>query len=179
MTQTPGEPIPGGTTKKGGVPVFVWVLGGCGCLTVGGFVFLILLAIALPSFLNQVGKARSSEAKSNLGTLNRAQQAFQLENGSFSPALEKLDARISSKFYSYEVVPSDPKLSTFTTATPVDPSSSLKSFIGFIFLTDPTTSKVIYGICETDQPSQIPPSPPLPPIPGQEVVCPPGSFLIP
>jgi hypothetical protein len=84
MTQAPGEPIPVETTKKGGVPTFVWILGGCGCLGFGAFIFLILLAIALPSFLNQVGKARGSEAKSILGTINRAQQAFQLENGSFS-----------------------------------------------------------------------------------------------
>ena len=38
----------------------------------------ILAAIALPSFLNQANKARQSEAKSSVGALNRAQQAYYL-----------------------------------------------------------------------------------------------------
>lgn len=43
----------------------------------------ILAAIALPSMLGQVGKARATEAKTNLAALNRAQQAFYLENNTF------------------------------------------------------------------------------------------------
>jgi type IV pilus assembly protein PilA len=64
----------------------------------------VLAAIALPSFLNQIGKARGSEAKSNLGTINRAQQAYRLERSTFSTILNGgLDARISGKFYTYSV----------------------------------------------------------------------------
>ncbi|MBW4543241.1 MAG: type IV pilin-like G/H family protein [Symplocastrum torsivum CPER-KK1] len=40
----------------------------------------ILAAIALPSFLNQANKAKQSEAKTYVGSMNRAQQAFFLEN---------------------------------------------------------------------------------------------------
>jgi type II secretory pathway pseudopilin PulG len=180
MTQTPSEPTAGGTPKQGGVPVFVWVLGGCGCLTVGGFVFLVLLAIALPSFLNQVGKARGSEAQSTLGIVNRAQQAFQLENHSFAKALKDLDVRISPKFFSYEVLPSNSKSEAFTTAIPVSPEGNLKSYTGFIFLLNPSTSEVVTGICETNNPSQTPPEPPLPPTSsGMTVECAPGSSLVP
>ena len=64
----------------------------------------VLAAIALPSFLNQIGKARGSEARSNLGTINRAQQAYRLENNEMADALTRLDARISGKFYSYSIV---------------------------------------------------------------------------
>jgi type IV pilus assembly protein PilA len=39
----------------------------------------ILSAIALPSFLNQANKARQSEAKTYVGSMNRAQQAYYLE----------------------------------------------------------------------------------------------------
>jgi type IV pilus assembly protein PilA len=176
MTQIPSEPITGGTPKKGGVPVFVWVLGGCGCLTVGGFVFLVLLAIALPSFLNQVGKARGSEAKSTLGTINRSQQAFHLENKSFANSLKDLDARITPNFFSYEVVPSDSKMETFTIAIPVSSESNLKSYIGFVFLSNLTTSESVSGICETDSPSQTPPLPPM--TIGPNVKCAPGSSLV-
>jgi prepilin-type N-terminal cleavage/methylation domain-containing protein len=41
----------------------------------------ILAAIALPAFLNQANKAKQSEAKTNVGSMNRAQQAFFLEKG--------------------------------------------------------------------------------------------------
>ncbi len=43
----------------------------------------ILSAIALPAFLNQANKARASEAKTIVGSINRAQQAYILENPTF------------------------------------------------------------------------------------------------
>jgi type IV pilus assembly protein PilA len=43
----------------------------------------ILSAIALPSFLNQANKAKQSEAKTYVGSMNRAQQAYYLEKGKF------------------------------------------------------------------------------------------------
>ena len=43
----------------------------------------ILSAIALPSFLNQANKAKQSEAKTYVGSMNRAQQAFYLERNGF------------------------------------------------------------------------------------------------
>jgi type IV pilus assembly protein PilA len=65
----------------------------------------VLAAIALPSFLNQIGKARGSEATSNLGTIHRGLQAFRLQNTSFTnvTGLDSLDARVSGKFYTYSV----------------------------------------------------------------------------
>jgi type IV pilus assembly protein PilA len=72
----------------------------------------VLAAIALPSFLNQIGKARGSEAKSNLGVINRAQQSYRLENSTFASTLTNLDAQISPKFYTYT-----PSAGTYTTKT--------------------------------------------------------------
>ena len=43
----------------------------------------ILAAIALPAFLNQANKAKQSEAKTNAGSVNRAQQAYYLEKAEF------------------------------------------------------------------------------------------------
>lgn len=43
----------------------------------------ILSAIALPSFLNQANKAKQSEARTYVGSMNRAQQAYFAENGGF------------------------------------------------------------------------------------------------
>ncbi|MDD1413506.1 type IV pilin-like G/H family protein, partial [Dolichospermum sp. ST_con] len=44
----------------------------------------ILSAIALPSFLNQAAKAKQSEAKTYIGSVNRAQQSYRIENPSFA-----------------------------------------------------------------------------------------------
>jgi len=44
----------------------------------------ILSAIALPSFLNQANKAKQSEAKQYVGSMNRAQQAYYLEQNQFA-----------------------------------------------------------------------------------------------
>ncbi len=49
----------------------------------------VLAAIALPNLLGQVGKARQSEAKTTVGSINRSQQAERLQNGTFS-AIEAL-----------------------------------------------------------------------------------------
>jgi len=43
----------------------------------------VLAAIALPNLLGQVGRARESEAKTSLGAIQRAQQAYFTERGKF------------------------------------------------------------------------------------------------
>jgi prepilin-type N-terminal cleavage/methylation domain-containing protein len=43
----------------------------------------ILAAIALPSFLNQANKAKQAEARQTLAAMNKAQQAYLLENNKF------------------------------------------------------------------------------------------------
>ena len=47
----------------------------------------ILAAIALPSFLNQTSKAKQSEAKTYVSTMNKTQQAYYNEKGTFATGL--------------------------------------------------------------------------------------------
>ena len=47
----------------------------------------ILSAIALPSFLNQAKKAKQSESKTVVGSLNKGQQAYHAENDTFLTAV--------------------------------------------------------------------------------------------
>ena len=61
----------------------------------------ILAAIALPSFLNQASKARQSEAKTYVGSMNRGQQAYLLEKQQFSPNLQTLGLGIASTTANY------------------------------------------------------------------------------
>jgi type IV pilus assembly protein PilA len=84
----------------------------------------VLAAIALPSFLNQIGKARGSEAKSTLGTVNRSQQAYRLENGTFG-VLTNLDAKITTNFFAVTV-----SASTNTAAAAATPSAADLKYYG-------------------------------------------------
>ncbi|MBS0017820.1 MAG: type IV pilin-like G/H family protein [Arthrospira sp. SH-MAG29] len=61
----------------------------------------ILSAIALPSFLNQANKARQSEARTYVGSINRAQQARFMEAGEFTTQLAQLGLGIQSQTANY------------------------------------------------------------------------------
>jgi type IV pilus assembly protein PilA len=69
----------------------------------------VLSAIALPNFLNQVGKARETEGKNGVGTINRAQQVYHfqlqefasLSDADFRDTTNRLGAIIISKYYSF------------------------------------------------------------------------------
>lgn len=50
----------------------------------------ILAAIALPNFLNQGAKAKQTEAKQNLGLINRTQTSYRSENNGFAASFDLL-----------------------------------------------------------------------------------------
>ena len=94
----------------------------------------VLSAIALPTFLDQASKARESEAKTNLGALNRGQQTYQLENGEFAGSISDLDVGIEGDIYSYSVSTKNANEGTNVThfADPSDSSYSdeVRDFCG-------------------------------------------------
>jgi type IV pilus assembly protein PilA len=61
----------------------------------------VLAAIALPSFLNQVGRARATEGTNNVGALIRAQQLHRLENPTYSATTGALAVKVSGNYYDY------------------------------------------------------------------------------
>ncbi len=69
----------------------------------------VLAAVALPNLLSQVGKARESEAKTAVGSINRAQQAFHFERQSFANgttvtnASNELGVVVNPDFYSFAI----------------------------------------------------------------------------
>ena len=75
----------------------------------------ILAAIALPSFLNQAAKARQSEAKTYVGSVNRSQQAYLLERQQFGPNLQTLGLGIAATTANY----------AYGTGTGATPSASI------------------------------------------------------
>jgi len=62
----------------------------------------ILSAIALPSFLNQANKAKQSEAKQYAGSMNRAQQAYYLEESEFTSEIGNLGLGIATETANYK-----------------------------------------------------------------------------
>jgi type IV pilus assembly protein PilA len=64
----------------------------------------VLAAIALPNLLGQVGKARESEAKSTLGALNRAQQAYFSERAAWASNTTTLEVPTGGEnYYSFSI----------------------------------------------------------------------------
>ena len=61
----------------------------------------ILTAVALPSLLNQIGKARETEAKEALSSMGSAQQAYFFEKGQFANSLSELGVIVSGEYYNY------------------------------------------------------------------------------
>jgi type IV pilus assembly protein PilA len=105
----------------------------------------VLAAIALPSFLNQIGKARGSEAKSSLGTINRSQQAYRLENNAFATVVTALDAKVSPKFYTYAASGG----SNTATATATTTTTDLKVYAAGV--AQGTNDQFVQSICESNE----------------------------
>jgi type IV pilus assembly protein PilA len=85
----------------------------------------LLSAIALPGFLNQAAKARGSEAKSTIGAINRAQQTYHLQYGTFTSQTSDLSITITGKYYSYQLGSANSQDAS-AIATPL--TSDLKSY---------------------------------------------------
>jgi type IV pilus assembly protein PilA len=93
----------------------------------------ILSAIALPNFLNQTAKAKQSEAKQNVGVVNRTQTAYRAENAAFANSFDNLaigtltgSTGASTTNYSYTVSGGTDTASIIATAR----DTSLKAYSG-------------------------------------------------
>ncbi len=124
----------------------------------------ILSAIALPSFLNQANKARASEAKTYAGSVNRAQQAYLLENPNFVTAQANfsqlgLGIKTQTENYTYNLA----ALGTAGVSvkakptTPAANSAILKGYGGFVAVGQTIAggtgeATTIAVLCETNNP---------------------------
>ncbi|NET60669.1 MAG: hypothetical protein F6K47_32375 [Symploca sp. SIO2E6] len=124
-------------------------------------------------------KAQESEGKIYISSMNRAQQAYRLENEQFASNLQELGLGIESEteIYRYQILPQSDRASlVMMTATAKVPE--LRSYTGAVFVVDGQATTVT-AICETDQPSSTPPAMPTVPSQGSAgIQCPPGSHLI-
>jgi type IV pilus assembly protein PilA len=106
----------------------------------------ILSAIALPSFLNQAAKAKQSEAKTYVGSVNRAQQSYRIENTAFANNIASLQIGIptSTDYYGYAITGGTN--TTTVLATPVD-TTALKGYSGGVTIL--TSGATAAAACQT------------------------------
>ena len=106
-------------------------------------------AIALPSFLNQASKARQSEAKTNVGALNRAQQSYYLENQGFTATIGDLGIGIKdSDNFNYTAAAVTNLQSGVANFAKSD-KPDLKEYAGGVFK-DTTANTTASILCEGD-----------------------------
>ncbi|MBD2664390.1 secretion pathway protein [Richelia sinica FACHB-800] len=123
----------------------------------------ILSAIALPSFLNQANKAKQSEAKTYIGSMNRAQQAYYAENNVFADndSFAKLGLGINTQTqnYQYKIANGGSGQTTVSNrAQPKESSAPIKAYVGGVgigTLGDSSEATTVAILCEANQPINI------------------------
>jgi serine/threonine protein kinase len=151
-------------------------------ITVFQYVAAVALAIALPSAMGMVIKARQSEGKNNIGAMNRAQQAYFLDHQKFSDSFADLDIGMITQTenydYSIRVTPS----AVFNYAIPR--KKHIKGYVGAVFpipgneATDEVLTKAL--ACESQSPDWLSNSsniqrPGEPIVRGKVIECPPNT----
>ncbi len=134
----------------------------------------VVSAIALPSFLNCGVKSRSTEARIMVGAMNRAQQAYFLENkGKFAKSIPDLDIGITSetKNYKYSANVTAEAVFNYGIAKQeyVDVGwfnkQPLQSYVGAVFMVpnakkSSAESQTVAVLCQSKFPTTQPPAKP-------------------
>jgi type IV pilus assembly protein PilA len=127
----------------------------------------ILSAIALPAFLNQANRARQSEATTYVGSMNRGQQAYRLENKTFANQIDRLGLGIQAKteFYAYGDGSADTAVNTvtaptsgalgnsvFVSARPLDPALLSYTGVTYTLLDSANNATTTAVLCISNSP---------------------------
>lgn len=114
----------------------------------------ILAAIAMPFFLNRANSAKQAEAKTYIGTLNRAQQAYVTEHAQFSDSPTALGLNIREhKNYKYEIQV-DGNGSSYAVHYADSQAGKLHAYVGMtaVIKSSDGTPALHAILCETDLP---------------------------
>jgi type II secretory pathway pseudopilin PulG len=125
-------------------------------------------------------RAVESEARTYIGAMVRAQQAYFLEHNKFARNIQDLQIGIKSETenYSYRILPQgNQKRHVMMTASAK--KSELKSYTGVVYIVPSKKEKLtMAAICETANPSTTAPAKPkIPTKLSEKVQCPAGSVL--
>ncbi|MBD0347059.1 MAG: type IV pilin-like G/H family protein [Coleofasciculus sp. Co-bin14] len=114
----------------------------------------ILAAIALPSLLSQVNKGKQAEARQNIGSANRAQQAYFLEGNTFTTDFVQLGLGIKTQTVNYRYTLKSTTPAAFVKNLALANGQTLKSYVGLNYTTNLGTTTGEVGtlalLCETN-----------------------------
>lgn len=140
--------------------------------------FLLMLPIiasipvfSLPSFEGQANKAKQSEARQYVGSMNRAQQSKYAENGSFVNSIEALELGIKTETTNYRYSIDATKNTAFNYGVAKD--KKIKSFVGgaFFFKFDQVRQETttVSILCQEKKAGTTKPNPPK--LENDQAVC--------
>jgi type IV pilus assembly protein PilA len=111
----------------------------------------ILSAIALPAFLNQANKAKQSEGKQYVSSINKGQQAYYAENTKFGSDVATLGLGLKTATTNYDYFVTAASASADALANPnTSTAASLKGYAGGVGLVDAGEAKTTQSVlCET------------------------------
>jgi hypothetical protein len=143
------------------------------------YVVLFLAAIALPEITpRMVKKGKQAQARQNVAAMNRAQQAYFLENNQFADSVAKVGIGIKTQTENYEYSIRATPLTAFEYG--VSRKDDLRSYVGGVFLTRGDEAKgeilTVAIICETKSRGRKRPAEPI--VQGNFVECPPNTKLL-
>jgi len=109
----------------------------------------ILSAIALPAFLNQANKAKQSEGKQYVSSINKGQQAYYAENTKFGANVQVLGLGLKTTTTNYSYVVSNTASNASALANPTN-TAALKGYAGGVGLVEAGEAKTTQSIlCES------------------------------
>ncbi len=124
----------------------------------------VLAAVALPNLLGQVGKARETEAKNGVGTINRAQQAYHFERRSFTnnltnanlAAQNALGVILASEYYNFDITGGSADNATVAADPVADENDGVRAYSGGInHASGVYTTAVCQGVTIGDAPPTV------------------------
>ncbi len=121
----------------------------------------ILSSIALPSFLNQANKARQSEAKTYVGSMNRGQQAYYVEKSEFVTDIANvgdlgLNIQTKTENYMYGILGRSTGVTNWGTSAG---NANLKSYVGVVNVSSTSADTTTFSaLCESDNNNQAKPT---------------------
>lgn len=121
----------------------------------------ILSAVAIPSMLNNIGKAKQAEAKMAIGSINKAQAAYRMEQSTFASNMGDLALGLPMETDEYSYAIASSNNSSTTTAQAKD--TALKGYSGAVVMfTDANNQSAIATIiCENRDPGIEEPATPV------------------
>ncbi|WP_421657672.1 type IV pilin-like G/H family protein [Leptothermofonsia sp. ETS-13] len=115
----------------------------------------ILAAIALPSFLNQANKAKESESKQYVGSMNRTQQAYFLEKNTFASSISLLGLGINTDSVNYTYAIDNPNNTSAKNLSYPKNTNTLRAHTGGVqvALTAQNEATTLAILCQSSKPT--------------------------